>query len=166
MTFPVTKPLEFLRRRVRLFVPWFMLVGGAMWLAGCGTPPSVLPLLEVSEQTLRAEAERLEEDNQRDAQWLDQTRRALHQAYQQDLHEQGELTSTWVRDATQAYVVAREELVRHEMRLREQRARRRDNLHAAAEATHRAAAILMQQDQLITQLIDEDVWALLDPHDW
>ncbi|MFW6059387.1 MAG: hypothetical protein ACODAQ_04355 [Phycisphaeraceae bacterium] len=139
----------------------FLLLAVGFTTTGCSTPPSVLPLLEASERTLREEGDRLDADAQRDARWIAQTREALHDAYQQDLAQRDELDREWVQEATQAYVVAREELVRHEMHLREQRQRRRDNLRAAADATRRAAAILMRQDRLMAGLVGDDLWSLL-----
>ncbi len=130
-------------------------------LAGCGAPPSVVPLLTVTEQTLNAEAAHLETDGQREDQWIEQTRQALKQAYQQDLQARSKLSPDWITEATEAYVAAREELVRHQMQRQQQRAIRQENLRAAAEATQQAAALLQQQDELLTRLAGEHVWKLL-----
>jgi len=131
-------------------------------MTGCGSPPSVVPLLEVSERAMRAEARHLAVDGEREAQWIEQTRQSLADAYEQDLAAQSELSAEWVRDATTAYVAAREELVRHQMRRDRQRARRRDNLRAASEALQRAVAMLQGQDALITRVVGGRVWELLE----
>lgn len=139
-----------------------MLMCWGVLAVGCGAPPSVVPLLEVTQRAVRAEAEHLVADAERESHWLEQTRDALRRAYERDLDEQSDLNAAWVLDATRAYVTAREELVRHEMRRAQQRAQRRDNLLAAAEATQRAVAVLERQDALMTQVIGGRTWGLLN----
>lgn len=130
-------------------------------LTGCGSPPSVLPLLTAAEEAARAEAARFEADVEREAQWIEQARAALERAYERDLAAQEELSRAWIVEATRAYVAAREELVRHEMQRREQLAQRRENLHAVAAATQQAAAVLQEQDELMTRVIGGRAWDLL-----
>lgn len=129
---------------------------------GCTSPPSVMPLLNATQQTLEREAERLTVDTDRDAEWIEQARLSLEHAYEADLHDVDALTPEWVGSATQVYVSAREALVRHESTLREERHRRAENLQAAAEATRRAAAMLQQQDRLWLDAVGGDGWSLLD----
>lgn len=153
-------------RRGRRRSGWMMACALAVAVAvvlmgGCASPPSVTPLLRVSEAALLAEAARLNEDATRDAQWIEQARDALEQAYDADLAQTAELSPAWVREATQVYVAAREALVRHELALRQERAQRAQNLRAAAEATRRATAILQQQDALVTGLAGGDAWELV-----
>ena len=147
--------------RLERWVAGFCALAATM-TAGCGSPPSVLPLLEVSERAIRAEAKRLESDGQREAQWIEQTRASLKRAYERDMAAQSELTAEWVDEATRAYVAAREELVRHQMRRARQRATRRDNLRAASEAVDRARAMLQQQDELLTRVVGGRAWELLE----
>lgn len=129
---------------------------------GCASPPSVAPLLRVTQTAIEAEAAQLEADAHRDAQWIDQTRTALAQAYEADLAQTSDLSPQWVRDATSVYVAAREALLQHEMNLREQRLQRAANLRAASQATQRARAILEKQDALLTQLVGIEGWQLLE----
>ena len=128
---------------------------------GCGSPPSVMPLLEVTEQALRAESDHLTADAEHDAQAYQQRREALSSAYQRDLAEQSELSAEWVMSATQAYAIAREELLRHAMHRQSQRQQRRDNLDVAADAIQHATAILAQQDALINRAVGGRLWTLL-----
>jgi hypothetical protein len=116
----------------------------------------------VAEQTLRQEAERLEADVNRDAESLTQTQQALEDAFEADLIQTSELTPQWVRDATRAYVSARQALWQHQKQLEHEKAQRCDNLLAAAEATRRASQLLERQDELITQTLGVDAWRLMD----
>ena len=129
---------------------------------GCTSPPSVAPLLRVTQAALEAEASQLEADAHRDAQWIDQTRTALAQAYEADLAQTDELSVQWVRDATSVYVAAREALLQHEMNLKQQRMQRAANLRAANLATQRAQAMLEQQDALMSTFVGIDGWQLLE----
>lgn len=136
----------------------------AFFVAGCTAPPSVLPLLDASERAMALEITHLATDQERDAQWIAQTRRSLEQAYEADLAQVEVLTPQWVHDATSVYVLAREALVRHEVELLAQRQQRMDNLQAAAEAVQRARAVLQQQDRLWTDLAGVNDWKLLSPY--
>ena len=146
------------RERIGLCVVCLVAVLG---MAGCGAPPSVEPLLKVTREALKREAQRFDADAEREAQYIRQTRESLRSAFRADLDQRDELTGEWVRQAAQAYVVAREELVRHAMRRQQQRARRRANLRAAAEAVQRARTLLQRQHELIGEGVGERVWRLL-----
>lgn len=138
-----------------------MLAVLAFWAMGCASPPSVMPLLAVTQAALEAEALRLEADALRDAQWATQTKQTLARAFEDDLAERDALTAEWVSDATDVYVAAREAVVRHELAVQAERAQRADNLRAAAQATQRAQAMLQQQDALVTGLVGTDMWTLM-----
>ncbi|MFP4144565.1 MAG: hypothetical protein ACLFV3_05430 [Phycisphaeraceae bacterium] len=145
---------------------WIGLTGLAMglvvWAGGCASPPSALPLLEVARQTMREEADRLEAEIERDRQWTHQVRQQLEQAYEADLAEREDLGPDWVSEATAVYAAAREAMVRHEVKLEQERRARAANLRDAAEANRRATELLQQQDELVRQLAGTDGWALLE----
>lgn len=136
------------------FMSMFVISGG------CATPPSVVPLLQLVDMELQAEALRLEEESDRDAAMIGQARERLSAGFEADL-EQVEFPSVeWIRSASEAYAVAREALARHEMELQDARRRRADNLRAASEAQRRAILLLTQHDQLIIQTLGIDLWEL------
>ena len=133
------------------FIACVLIVGG------CSSPPSVVPLLRVSQDTLMQEADRLHDDVTRDARAVEQTRQTLADAYAADLRTRGELDPSWVLEATIVYVAAREALAFHEMNLRQERIQRAANLELAAQATGRAVELIEQRDRLLT---DRKVWEL------
>lgn len=140
----------------------WMIVGLAVLIAGgCAAPASVSPLLSVVERALQEEAALLQQEAQRDAQWIEQTQASLAQAYEADLTQQQELTAEWVRQATEGYVLAREALLRHRLALEQERERRVDNLEAAAWAARRAQSLMQQRDQLLAETIGTRLWRLL-----
>lgn len=128
---------------------------------GCASPPSVVPLLRVTEHALINEAARLNNDAARDSAHIRQTLRSLQDAYDQDLSQTNELTAGWVREATGVYVAAREAVVRHELVLAQERQAREDNLRSAAAATRRAINLIEQQDKLLNSVAGEDLRRLL-----
>jgi hypothetical protein len=146
----------------RRFEAFFLLCSVCLAAAGCTSPPSVLPMLELTHRVLLEEAERVAEDLQRDAMVFEQTRRSLEAAYDADLRDRTELTEAWVRDATRVYVAAREALVRSELRLAEARRGRRQNLHVAANVQQRAADLLRTQDDLTFNLLGFSLWQWTD----
>jgi len=151
------------RNTVPLKIPCLLLIAiGTLLCVGCASPPSVTPLLRVSERALLQEAAQQTIDAQRDAEHLRQTRRSLEQAYNQDLAQTQELTVAWVQDATQAYVSAREALLRHEQVLSHERRAREENLQAAASAIRRAIGLIEQQDKLLTGAMGEDLRRILN----
>jgi len=117
---------------------------------GCTTPPSVEPLLALADRALRQEAAHLADDMERDRARLEQTRRALADAFDRDLEQADPLTGDWVREALRVYVIAREQLVRHEADLERNMATRADNLRAGSEALHRALGVLRYRDAAVT----------------
>ncbi len=146
-----------LRERIVLTFVVFAVLAA---LNSCGSPPSVVPLLRIADRAMQDEAGRLDEDLQRDINQLDQSRRMLQAAFEADLAQVQQLTAEWVLEATDVYIAAREALVHHESKLRQQRERRADNLNAASEAIRRAARLLEQQDKLIELTLGLDVWRL------
>lgn len=125
-----------------------VVVAVASLAGGCAPPRAVEPLLAVGERAMIEEAEHIEADAARDEQWLVQSRDALEEAYERDLHERGELDTAWVMQATRGYIAAREALVRHESALARQREQRRANLLDAADAVARVQELLAQQRAL------------------
>jgi hypothetical protein len=146
-------PLNFLAPLVALAVS--LIVGG------CTSPPSVTPLLRVTERALISESARLNDDAERDSQYARQTLRSLKDAYDRDLEQADGLTADWVRDATSVYVAAREALLRNEIARAHERRQRSDNLQAAASATRRAIGLIEQQDKLLNAVAGEDIRRLL-----
>ena len=137
-----------------------LLAIGLLWSIGCGSPPSVTPLLRMADRAMQDEVARMDDDLERDLYQLGQTRQALATAFDADLAQQEQLTAQWVREGMDVYVAAREALTRQEMQLRRQRQQRQDNLRAAAQAVRRASRLLEQQDKLIEQTVGFDVWRL------
>ena len=148
------------RAYVLLTLPILVLSAG-----GCATPPSVAPLLRVTERALLDETARLEDDAQRDTIYTQQTLRTLEDAYNRDLDQAEALTPDWVRDATSVYVAARETIVIHQQALTRGRLDRADNLKAAAAATRQAIALIEQQDKLLGGSLDENLRRLITATD-
>lgn len=147
----------------RLAATLLLLPGAAGW-AGCGSPPSVVPVLRVVERAMLDEAQRIETyDAQRDQLMLDDARLRLRDGYLADLNTTDTLDPSWVDSATEIYVAAREALVWQEIDLAQQRQTRQDNLRDAARAQARAIAILQQQDRLLQQTVGLDLWRLEAP---
>lgn len=127
---------------------------------GCGSPPSVVPLLRIANKTMQIEAAHLKEDAQRQSKQIEQARQALQRAFETDLETTEDLSAAWIREATDVYVAAREALVRHEIDIQLQQQQRGGNLQAASQALQQAVELLEQQDQLLRQTIGLDVWRL------
>ncbi len=135
-----------------------LMIAGGLALAaftGCTSPPSVAPLLRISEQAMRAEAENLTADAARDRAGLDAARASIADGFDADLREQAAPTTEWIRQAAEVYAAAREELMRQELTLAQQRQTRAD-----AQAQHRAIELLERQDQLLTEITGADLWRL------
>ncbi|MEZ6193552.1 MAG: hypothetical protein R3C45_19965 [Phycisphaerales bacterium] len=132
-----------------------------MLLVGCSSPPSVTPLLRVTERALVEESGRLKEDAERDRLYTRQILGSLDDAYRRDLEQAEVLTSGWVREATTVYVAARDAVIQHEQTLAEERGNRADNLLAAATATRRAILLIEQQDGLLRGVAGEELSQLL-----
>ena len=148
--------------RCRLVFGVAMVVCAAM-LSGCAAPPSVGPLLALADRAMREEASRQEEDLARDLEHVSHVRRSLAAAFEKDLVQTDALTADWVRDAVDVYAAAREELARHEMRLRAARQQRADNLVAGREALQRAAGMLQMQDDFVTRTLGATAWQIIAP---
>jgi len=134
--------------------------------AGCGTPPSVQPLLAVSQRVLLEEAQRVDDDTRRDAQRVDQSLRALEAAFAADLHERDALDPPWVLSAVRGYAAAREALVEHRLALAHERQTRAQNLRQAAALTDRAVGLLQRRDTLVQRVlprVEPEAWRWLIP---
>jgi hypothetical protein len=144
-----------------------MILTAAVFLAGCTSPPSVAPLLHITERALLEESARLDQDTERDRLYVRQTLGSLEDAYYRDLDETDQLTPEWVRGATSIYVIAREAVIEHEASLTHERGVRAENLRNAATATRRAIALIEQQDQLLRGVVGDDLRHLLEElDDW
>lgn len=149
------------RRNARRLAATLLLLPGAAGWAGCGSPPSVVPVMRIVEQAILDEAGQIETfDADRDQRMIDSLRSRLREGYLADLRTTDTLDPAWVEDATEIYLTARETLVRQELDLAQQRRARQDNLRDAAHAQARAIAILQQQDRLLQQTVGLDFWRL------
>ena len=137
-----------------------------LFTGGCASPPSVAPLLRVTERALLDESARLMSDAERDTVYAQQALLTLEEAYHQDLEQTQTLTHDWVREATSVYATARETLVRHRQALAQERLARADNLRSAASATRRAITLIEQQDNLLHGVVDENLRRLLTTADY
>ena len=131
---------------------------------GCGSPPSVAPLLRAAGTAVEQEAQRLGEDAQRDQQQIEATRRMLRDAFDADLKQTPNPDAAWVRSAANAYAQALEELVRQEMRVLQERRQRAANLRDALLAQQRAIRLIERQDQLLQQMLGFDLWQIGRAH--
>lgn len=131
-------------------------------MVGCSTPPSVAPLLRVTERALIEESDRLAQDAARDQANTRQVLGSLEDAYRRDLEQVEALTPDWVLEATTVYVAARDAVIRNEESLARERDIRVDNLRAAATATRRAIRLIEQQDGLLRGVTGDELNQLLD----
>lgn len=147
------------RSRCRLLA-FAAVVGG---LAGCDSPPSVIPIMRVVEKTLAREVQHIQAfDAESDRQFFDSARRGLAEAYRADLENAPELTPDWIDSATRVYAAAREHLLRNELDRTAQREARIENLVDAARAQSRAIAVLERQDRLLERF-GVDLWKTVVP---
>lgn len=130
------------------------LLMGLAALGGCAAPPSVVPLLEVAAEAVRAEAVRLDADAERDRQQVQARRQALADGFAADLRLRPALDAEWVASAAEVYAYARETLVRHEHALGEERRQRRENLELALQAHRRAIELLERHETLLRRVAD------------
>lgn len=128
---------------------------------GCSAPPSVAPLLRVTDRALHDEAGRRVQDTERDRAYLRQSLDALEDAYERDLAEAPELTPQWVSEATAVYVAAREAVLENEHAMIRERETRAENLTTARAALDRAINLIEEQDRLITDVVGEDLRRVL-----
>lgn len=131
----------------------------------CTSPPSVTPLLRVTERALLEESDRLSRNVERDMAYTRQSLGVLEDAYLRDLMQIDVLTPQWVHEATAVYVRARESVLEHEASLVREHEARAENLRDAAAATRRAIALTEQQDNLLRGVMGEDLRRLLDGFD-
>lgn len=137
------------------------LLSGAV-LVGCSSPPSVLPAMQLVQAALLEESRQVEADAALEAAHLDHVRDGLARAYEADLKDAASLTPDWVMEATTAYIAAREALLQQEQAWADRRATRLDNLRLAASTQRSAAALLAEQDRVVTQLVGTDFWGWFD----
>jgi len=130
----------------------------ALFIVGCGAPPSTKKLMRVSQEAMRQEIEHIERASQREDRVLDQRQAALKVGYEADLQQRDKLTKNWVKQATLGYVTARESLLESHYQHQHRQRQRIDNLQAALHAQQRAITLLKRQDQLIERTLGGDLW--------
>lgn len=125
---------------------------------GCQSPPSVAPLIAAADGVIADERRLLSDDAMRAQAWVQQQRETLHRGFVADLSGKDEVDSGWVLDGVTAYVAAREALLRHELKLRDQSETRRENLRLAGLSIRRALGLLQRQDALFADTPDLRRW--------
>ncbi len=134
--------------------PW-VIVAAAAWLAaGCGSPPSVVPLLNVTDRVLAIEQRSLQEQAGQVAAHFAQSRAALTDAFEADLQMRSSLEKTWVADHALVYAGALESLARQQFKQEQALATRRENLQIARDVQARAIELLQRQDRLFEAVPD------------
>jgi len=144
----------------------WIFVLAVLMMTGCTTPPSVAPLLRITERALHEESLRIQDDTRRDSERMRGALESLEEGFNRDLEQKETLTPDWVREATTVYIAAREMVVSHQNALTQDRIIRADNLAAAASATRRAISLIEGQDRLFDGVMDEDLRRLLSVTDW
>ncbi len=134
----------------------------ALFALGCTSPPSVTPLLRVTEQALLEESNKLSRYVERDHAYTRQSLGILEDAFHRDLMQTDTLTPQWIREATAVYVTARESVLKNEATLVREHETRAKNLSDAALATRRAIAMIEKQDGLLRGVMGDDLQRLLD----
>ncbi len=135
-----------------------ILAGVLLWTAGCASPPSVVPLLQVVDQALVGEQDAIQTEVRRQAARSEQDRLSLDDAFEADLADQAELDHQWVADHARVYAVARESLLREQFAQQQTLATRQENLALAREAQARAVRLIQRQDQLFRDVPDLRRW--------
>jgi len=141
-----------------------ILMGAMLLLAlsGCGAPPSIGPLLDLSGAVLDREAGRLDADAEAAHDRLELQASMLASAFDRDLNERATLNADWVSEAVSAYVAAREALVRQAAEVESSYAARVDDLRAAREAQRRAVSLLERQQTILPWPASWRGWSLRD----
>ena len=130
-------------------------------LAGCTSPPSVVPMMRSVELALRTEAQRIQDEAAAtDQRYLQLARQSLIEAYRQDLQSQEAISAEWVESATGAYVAAREALQAEAWSRQQARQTRMANLELAADAQNKAMSLLQDQDAMWQDQVEADLWRL------
>jgi len=123
-------------------------------VAGCASPPSVLPTLGVVDSALAEEGRQLGLDGARQGQWYRQQREGLHAGFEADLEQRAALDAEWVRQATRVLTAALEVSLQREAEGQRQIEVRAENLRLAREALQRAIAVTQMQDRLFEGVPD------------
>lgn len=139
--------------------------GSIFGLAGCSSPPSLIPTLKIVQESLEREAQNIQSISKaQDEQYFETIRQDLKDAFRQDLYATPELTPEWVEAATAVYVAANEQLWKNQISRAAQRNTRIENLRLASQAQAQAVAILEQQDRLY-QRLGFDLGPAVLPHE-
>ena len=141
---------------------WLLLGAALLLLAGCGSPPSVLPLLQVTAGVLQDESQRLQRDAERAASAIQRDKASLAAAFERDLAQRDHLDAQWVRNAVSVYAAARDALSEQSARVASAYASRLDNLDAAADANRRAITLLEHHRRALPWPEQLDAWRLRD----
>ena len=152
-----TQPVSRRRRGWRCVLAAATMAGA---LAGCGSPPSVTPLMRVVDESLQAELDHLTLDAADAEKLLAERQGALKRAMELDVREQPALAPDWVLDQAGLYVTAREAVLSSHLAEQQSRLIRLDNLRAAREAQARAIELLEKQDALLDRTLGLDLWRL------
>lgn len=150
--------------RCGVWTRWRRIAGIGLWVSamggvsGCASPPSVTLLLRSAETAIAQEQRLLEEDAQRQGAWVLQQRKLIEAGFMADLRSKPALEPQWVLEGTAVYVEAREQLLRHELELRQATEARRQNMRLAGRAIERGVSLLEQQDTLLADVPDLRRW--------
>ena len=139
-----------------------LLSAAALAAAGCAAPPSVTPLLRITQSVLSEEAELLAADAERVSERHERQRAELAAAFARDLREREPLDEAWVGEAVRVYVAAREAVRERAAEAEEAYANRIDNLRAAGEAQERAIVLLEHHRRALPWPEGLDGWELRD----
>jgi hypothetical protein len=126
--------------------------------AGCSSPPSVVPLLRGVQRGLIRERQHLAQDSQRSDAIAQAQLDSLEQAFVADMDGRQQLDRAWVTEHTQAYVLARDAVLRQRMNHQAAYRQRRENLDLAIAVQDRAISLIEQQDALLGHMPDLRRW--------
>jgi hypothetical protein len=129
-------------------------------VAGCGSPPSVVPLLTVAATATEREASLVQEDSLADEQAAEVAKQRLTSALQADLRQRPSADPAWVLSAAMGYAAAREAVAQSLAQQRAKRELRAQNLRDAAAAQRRAISLIQLQDELFNRATGVDLWQL------
>lgn len=134
------------------------LVLTALMVGGCTSPPSAVPLMQVTRKALKQEKAHLKRMKKQRRALLSERQQALKAGFTADLKHRDELTKQWVKSGVKGYVAAREALLRQHVQAQQRYEQRLANLDAAMRAQGRAISLLQRQDRLITDTLGGEVW--------
>lgn len=146
------------RRRISALTSLTALITATV--GGCGSPPSVAPLMQVTDKALAQESKHLETMRKREKELLKERRQGLKTGFEADLKQRDDLTAKWVQSHATGYAAAREALLKQHLKRTRQYEQRLENLQAARRALERTTRMLQRQDELLTKTLGGDLWDL------